>query len=88
MRELYLVNESNKIFTFNHKTHSLITALSGLGFGFDFTYADYKNRFVESSKKAKLDTISFDLIFLDGYKGFTSWQKFINNSNNLRLYYK
>lgn len=87
MRQLYLVNEVGTSYYFDHRSKTYIEALDGLGFEFDIKYQEFDARFVESKRSIPQRQISVDLVFEDGYVGFTRWREFITKSKQLRLFY-
>jgi hypothetical protein len=87
MRKLYLVNEIGTTYFFSFKNGTLIEGLDGFGFEYDIEYQEYDARFVESKRTSPQRTISLDLVFLNGYQGFTAWREFVTKSKVLRLFY-
>jgi len=86
-RKLYLVNEVGSTFYFDYVHNCLIENLDGLGFEFDIEYENFEADFVETKRSIPQRSITLDLVFLDGYQGFTRWREFVTKSNKLRLFY-
>ncbi len=87
MRKFYLQNEKGEIFYFDYHSKVLISSVSGLGFEKEITYFDYDNLYKKIEEKNPQQEIAFKLVFLENYKGFKGFLKFIEDSSELVLYY-
>lgn len=87
-RKLYLVNEVGSTFYFDYVHNCIIEELDGLGFEFEIDYENFDAEFVETKRTIPQRQISLNLIFLDGYLGFTRWREYLTKSKELRLFYE
>lgn len=87
-RKLYLVNEVGSTFYFDYAHKCIIEELDGLGFEFDIEYSDFDADFVETKRKIPQKQISLNLIFIDGYIGFTRFREYVTKSKEIRLFYE
>lgn len=88
IRKLYLLNETGTPYFFDKLHNTLIEKIDGLGFDYDITYQEFDTDYVEVTRKLSRRTISLELVFLKGYKGFTEWREYVTKSKSLRLVYK
>ncbi len=88
MRKLYLLNENEEAYYFDFSTKTLVADISDLGFKRDLTYLEYENEKVLIKEKNSSSIIELELIFLNGYKGYSSFIDYkIRSSGRLRLCY-
>lgn len=88
MRKLYLLNESGEAYYFDFSTKTLVSNISDLGFKKDLTFLDYENEKVLIKEKNSTSMIELELIFLNGYKGYTNFINYkIRSSGRLKLCY-
>ena len=87
-RKLYLVNEVGSTFYFDYAHKCIIEELDGLGFEFDIEYSDFDADFVETKRKIPQKQINLNLIFIDGYIGFTRFREYVTKSKEIRLFYE
>ena len=88
MRKFYFVNEVGTSYFLDHRNNTYIESLEGLGFEFEIEYQNFDSRFVESKRTIPQKVISMELIFTEGYKGFTKWRNFVTQSQTIRLFYE
>lgn len=88
MRKFYLENDAGVIFNFDYENQVLVSSISGLGFQKDLNYLDFNNIYKKQLQKNPLSSIDIELIFLDGYKGYSKFIKYIEGSEGFKLYYK
>ena len=87
-RKLYLVNEVGSTFYFDYAHKCIIEELDGLGFEFDVEYSNFGADFVETKRKIPQKQINLNLIFIDGYIGFTRFREYVTKSKEIRLFYE
>ena len=87
-RRLYLVNEVGSTFYFDYAHKCIIEELDGLGFEFDVEYSNFDANFVETKRKIPQKQINLNLIFIDGYIGFTRFREYVTKSKEIRLFYE
>jgi hypothetical protein len=87
-RKLYLVNEVGSTFYFDYTHNCIIEELDGLGFEFDVEYSNFDANFVETKRKIPQKQINLNLIFIDGYIGFTRFREYVTKSKEIRLFYE
>ena len=87
-RKLYLVNEVGSTFYFDYAHKCIIEELDGLGFEFDVEYSNFDANFVETKRKIPQKQINLNLIFIDGYIGFTRFREYVTKSKEIRLFYE
>ena len=87
-RKLYLVNEIGSTFYFDYAHKCIIEDLDGLGFEFDVEYSNFDANFVETKRKIPQKQINLNLIFIDGYTGFTRFREYVTKSKEIRLFYE
>ena len=87
-RKLYLVNEVGSTFYFDYAHECIIEELDGLGFEFDVEYSNFDANFVETKRKIPQKQINLNLIFIDGYIGFTRFREYVTKSKEIRLFYE
>ena len=87
-RKLYLVNEVGSTFYFDYAHKCIIDELDGVGFEFDIEYSDFDADFVETKRKIPQKQINLNLIFIDGYIGFTRFREYVTKSKEIRLFYE
>lgn len=88
IRQFYLVNDEDEIYFFNLNNQTLISKIDDLGFSKENTYVSFDKEKRLISSKDELGEVGFNLVFLNGYKGYTDFIKFIRKSNELKLYYQ
>jgi len=88
IRKFYLENSKGDQFIFNYYKGFLIANISGLGFSYNMNYLKYSHVYHSVKKDEPLGEIQFDIIFLDGYKGYQELIDYLNiETTNLKLYY-
>lgn len=89
MRQFYLVNEVGTTYFFDFRTSTLISDINNIGYEKENTYLTYENSFKKVNEKVPQGTISFSIVFQNGYIGYSNFLKFIRESSSeLRLFYK
>ena len=88
MREFYLVNQNGESYYFSYRNNTLATDITGLGFDKDIVYLKYDTEYKKAKENTPLGSINMKLIFLEGYKGYASFLKYLKRSKELNLYYK
>jgi len=80
IRQFYLENEYGEIYYFDHRTQTIITQASGLGFTLDIKYLEYNRIYAKSEYQIPLSEISETLIFLRGYQGYKTFVDYLSKS--------
>lgn len=88
MRQFYLVNEVGTTYFFDYRNQTLISDIDDIGYEKENTYLTYENTFKKVDEKVPQKDISFSVVFLCGYKGYSDFLTYIKNSSELRLFYK
>jgi len=73
MRKLYLIDEESNTYYFSFKNKVLVSGISDLGFSNDLVYLTYENERVLTEEKNARTSIDLDLVFLNGYQGYTDF---------------
>lgn len=87
MRKLYLVNEIGTTYFFDYRSSTLISNIGNLGVEKQNTYVAYSNRYTCVEIKNPQTSLDFEVVFLNGYNGYSKFLDFIRTSNELRLFY-
>lgn len=80
IRQFYLENEYGEIYYFDHRTQTIITQASGLGFALDIKYLEYNRIYAKSEYQIPLSEISETLVFLKGYQGYKTFVDYLSKS--------
>ena len=80
IRQFYLENEYGEIYYFDHRSQTIITQASGLGFALDIKYLEYNRIYAKSEYQIPLSEISETLIFLRGYQGYKGFVDYLSKS--------
>lgn len=80
IRQFYLENEYGEIYHFDHRTQTIITQASGLGFTLDIKYLEYNRVYAKSEYQIPLSEISETLVFLKGYHGYKAFVDYLSKS--------
>lgn len=89
MRQFYLVNEVGTTYFFDFHTKTLIGGIDNIGFEKENTFLTYENSFKKVDEKVPQTTISFSVVFQEGYEGYSKFLNFIRHSRKqLRLFYR
>lgn len=88
IRQFYLENEYGEIYHFDHRTQTIITQASGLGFTLDIKYLEYNRIYAKSEYQIPLSEISETLVFLKGYQGYKAFVDYLSKSKEAhKLHY-
>lgn len=89
IRRFYLENSSGNRFYFDHRTGTLITTLSGLGFSQDLTYLKYDTFYDRVDQTQPLSEIQATFVFLKGYRGYSEFLEYLKRGDKgLKLFYE
>ena len=80
IRQFYLENEYGEIYYFDHRSQTIITQASGLGFALDIKYLEYNRIYAKSEYQIPLSEISETLVFLRGYQGYKAFVDYLSKS--------
>ena len=88
MREFYFSNQNGEIYYLSYRNNTLATEVTGLGFEKELVYLKYDNEYKKGKEENPISTINMKLIFLEGYKGYSSFLNYLKRSTELEFYYK
>lgn len=89
MRKFFLENKYGEKFHFNYFNKAILTDTSGLGFINTFSYLKYENYYETISDSFEMSEINGIITFLNGYKGYSDFLKYLTNGKeDLKLYYE
>ncbi|MCQ2772449.1 MAG: hypothetical protein MJ238_04145 [Bacilli bacterium] len=87
MRNIYLVNEIGTTYFFDYRSSALISSIGNIGVEKQNSYVSFKNRYKLVDSRSPQSSLDFEVVFLNGYEGYSKFLKFIRESKELRIFY-
>ena len=89
MRKFFLENKYGERFHFSYFNKTILSDTSGLGFINTFSYLKHENYYETIGDSFEMSEINGIITFLNGYKGYSDFLKYLTNGKeDLKLYYE